>query len=138
MDGALLGSADHFEIDRALRRCEGVEQIINPAGRLPRSLCDEIAFSDAGRRGWAALLHLANEQALHIWQANCTSQPPRHVRRGNSDPEAGRRGGLAASKRVHPFAERVVGRDSEIEALTEAIRVDAEQAAFPVHDRAAR
>jgi hypothetical protein len=125
VDGALLGSADHFEIDRALRRCKGIEQIVNPAGRLPRSLCDEIAFSDAGRRSWATLLHLANEQALHIRQANCTSQSPRHVRGGNSDPEAGRRGGLAATKRVHPFAERLAGRDSKVEALTEAIRVDA-------------
>ena len=104
----------------------------------PVGLHDEVAAAEPGPAHGGVLLDLADEQAVAVGQPDRAPQlaggPARH--QPHAQVEAGRR--LAPGKALDPGPEVVVGGDRQVEALAQAVGVQADQAAVAVDDRRPR
>ncbi len=140
VDGALLGAAQDGQLEGAAgrRRAQRAEQVVDGADGLARGRDDQVAAGQAGLGGRAVLGDLADEQAVGVRQADRAAQPPGHVAGSDGDAELRRLDGLPAGQRVDPASQRLVGGNGQVEALTQAVRVDPEQLSRGVQDRAAR
>src|SRR5215469_294113 len=88
LNGPLLGAADDVEVDgAALRGLERVEQLVGGADRVTCAAHNQVALREAGACGWAVFLHVADEQAVGVGQADGAAEPPGHVVRGDGKAE---------------------------------------------------
>ena len=99
---------------------------------------DQVAALQTGAGRGAVVLDRADQDSVALGQADGAAQPACDPRRGNRNPETDALGRLAASKRLDPLAERRVGSDREDQPPIDPDRVDAEQPARGVDQRAAR
>ena len=90
---------------------------------------DEVALGDAGLRGGGVVLHLANQEAVALGQADRAPQAPGDVRRREADAEPAPGGRLAATERRDAVAQRGIGHDGLVEPVAEPVRVDPDQVA---------
>ena len=139
LQGTFVGAAHELQLDgAALRRLERVEQVIGTVYGLARGRHDQVALSEAGPGGRAVLGHLADEQALGVRQADGAPEPPGDVAGSYGDAKPWRHRRFPAGERIGPAPQRLVGGYGQVEALTEAVRVDPEQLPTGVEDRPAR
>ena len=114
----------------AADRVQGVVEVVDGgdvAGRRRRR-----SGRPAGcpaRAAGAAVLDAADEQAVALGQADRAPQPRATWAGARPTPSRGRRRRLAAAERVDALPQRRVGREGEVEALAEAMGVEAEQPA---------
>jgi DNA-binding NarL/FixJ family response regulator len=123
---ALLGAAQDGQLDGAAgcRRPQRGEEVVGGAGGLARDRHDQVAPGQAGPRGRAVILNLADEQAVGLGEADRAAQPPGHVAGGDRHAQARRPDRFPAAERVDLAPQRLVGRDGQVEALAEAVGVD--------------
>ena len=99
---------------------------------------DQVAGCQASARGRAILGHLVDEQAFDVGKADGASQPPGHLAGSDRDAKLRRPDRFSAGERVDPAAQCLVGGYGQVEAFTEAVRVDPEQLSGRVEDRRPR
>ena len=123
-------SNGEFERGKRLQELVGVGH--GPATDLD----DQVTGLDPGRGGRTAVLDAADQDAVTLGEPDRSAHPARDVgwRDRDAEPHPLRR--LAATKRIDPLAKLVVGRQREVEALADAVRVDADEPAGCVEERA--
>ena len=86
---------------------------------LAADLDDEVALGDARRRGRAVLLDAADEGAFALGKTDGAAEATSDVRWRDRDAEPWPDRGFALGQRVHPGAQRLVGRAGQVEALAD-------------------
>jgi membrane protein DedA with SNARE-associated domain len=94
LDGALVGAAEHGELDRAARpgRLQRVEQVVRVAHRPARGRHDQVALGQPRLGGRTVVFHPADEHAIGLRQADRAAQPPGYVTRRQRHAQPGRCG----------------------------------------------
>ena len=125
-DGPLLVPAHQHEVERALQRAQGFEQVVRIGDGLTAGRDDQVACIDAGRVGQAVVLDATDEDAITLRETDRATHPPRDVGRSDRDTQARGAGRFAAAKRIHALTQGGVRGKGQVEALADAVRVDAD------------
>src|SRR5579862_2449982 len=136
-DGPLLEAANDLDLERYLGRREGLDQGVGIGRLRAGDGHNQVAFLDPGTGGIAVVLDTADQEAVTLRQADRAAQPPGHEGRRDRDAEPSPARGLAAPEGVDPVPEGAVRREREVEALAEAVRVEADQSTLAVEERSA-
>jgi EmrB/QacA subfamily drug resistance transporter len=138
LDGPLVGAAHDVELEGATpRRLQHLEQVIDRGDRAAGCRHDQVALGEASPRRRAVVGDLTDEEAVGLGQAHGAAEPLGHVPGGDDDAKLWRRRGLAAGERIGLAAQRLISGNGQVEALPQAVRIDPEQLARRVKDRAA-
>ena len=138
-DGPLVGAADDLDLERDLERRERRLEVVGIGDRP----CRRPRRSGRRPRIPAAAAGLPSSTPRTRTPSRSGSPTDRRrrradVRRRHGDTEARPRRRLAAAERVDPVAQRRVGRQGEVEALADPVRVEADEPARRVEQRPAR
>src|SRR5579872_3903144 len=117
---------------------EGLEEVVDRGDAAPADCGDDVAPPQAGAVGRAALLDAADEQPVDRLEPGRLTDPRCRRLGDDGDAEAapGRR--LAGRERLDPALQVVADREREVEALLEAVGVDADEPPVRAEHRAAR
>src|SRR6266540_26811 len=139
-EGQLLGAAHQRELQRAVlgKRVEDLVELVGVAHLAVAGTDDQVADADPGAAGRATVLDGPDQQPVTLGQADGVAHAPRDAGVGDADAQPWPGGRLAPGERVEPPAQLGVGGDGQVEAVAEAVGVDAEQAALRVDHRPAR
>ena len=114
--------------------CRSSASVDRPPGRLD----DQVAGFDPGGGGRAAVLDTLDEDAVTLRQADRSAHLPGDVARRDGDAEARAARRLAAAQGVDAGPKVGVGREREVEALADPVRVEADEPAGAVEQGATR
>ena len=99
---------------------------------------DQVAAPEPGAGAGATVLDQADEQSVPLGEADRAPQLAGHVGRRQPDAEAAGNGDLAGRQVAQAVPQRLIGREGEVEALAEAVGVQADDPTLTVDDGAAR
>ena len=119
---------------------EGREQLVERRDALGhrREVVVDVAEVAADLRRHERGVALGEPAHRRHERADGAAQLARDMRRREADAEPAALRRLAAAEGGDAVAEGSIGRDRQVEAIAEPVRVDAEQVAVQVNDRAAR
>ena len=99
---------------------------------------EQVAFTDSGGAGGGVVDDAANEQAVAFFESDGTAQFGGHVRGSEGDTETGALVAAPFAHRRDAVAQIGIGRAGEIEAVVDAVGVDADDLAVAVDHWGAR
>ena len=137
LDGPLVGAADELDLERQLERVERREQVVGADDRPAAGLDDQVAGLDPG-----AAARLPSSTPRTRTPSRSGRPTDRRIRRATCDgatatPSRARFGDSPRPSASIRARSAVVGRERQVEALADPVRVEADQPAVGIDQRAA-